>query len=149
MEGTVSETETVRVESIPGKTYATLLTSSSHALIADEPPAFGGDDLGPSPMRYALMALGACTSITLEMYARRKGWALEHVAVDLLHEQVNTPDGKRDRIERRIWLEGDLDEEARARLMSVAGRCPVARLMTTGPEIIDVEMRAEQRQPAL
>lgn len=134
-----SEVTTVRVASVPGRRYTTDLATKRHALTADESVELGGDDLGPSPFELALLALGSCASITLEMYAARKGWPLEHVTVEVDHRVVVEEGVKRDRIERRITMTGDLDPEMRARLLAVAGRCPVAKLMQTQPEIVDVE----------
>ena len=133
------ERHAVRVESIAGRTYSTLLTSGAHALLADEPVAYDGDDLGPSPMNLAMLALGSCASITLQMYARRKGWSLDRGAIDVIHEVVEGEGRRSDRIERRVTLEGDLTVEQRQRLLDVAGRCPVAKLMRGNPEIIDIE----------
>lgn len=135
-----SDLTSVRVESVPGRRYTTDLATASHKLTADESAELGGDDLGPSPFELALLALGSCASITLEMYAARKGWPLEHVAVEVDHRVVVQDGVKHDRIERRITLTGDLDPEMRARLLAVAGRCPVAKLMQTAPEIVDIEV---------
>lgn len=131
---------TVRVESVPGRRYTTELTTATHKLTADESVELGGDDLGPSPFELALLALGSCASITLEMYAARKGWPLEHVTVEVDHRVVVEDGVKRDHIERRITMAGELDPEMRTRLLAVAGRCPVAKLMQTAPEIVDVEV---------
>lgn len=137
-----SEVTTVRVASVTGRRYTTELVAGSHTITADEAADLGGDDLGPSPFQLALLALGACASITLEMYAARKGWPLEEVAIEVEHRAVVEDGVKRDRIERRIRLVGDLDTEMRARLLAIAGRCPVARLMQSQPEIIDSEVEA-------
>ncbi len=108
-----------------------------HHLTADEPASFGGTDLGPSPYQFLSAGLGACTSMTIRMYARRKGWPLGHVAVDVSHDKAHGADcadcpdksAKIDRFRRVIRLEGDLDAEQRARLMEIADRCPVHRTM--------------------
>jgi putative redox protein len=102
-----------------------------HRLVADEPSEAGGTDTGPSPYDLLLAALGACTSMTISMYARRKRGPLEHVTVRLQHAKIHaqdcaeceTKDGMLDRIEREISLSGPLDAEQRARLLEIANRC--------------------------
>jgi putative redox protein len=114
-----------------------------HALIADEPRAVGGDDQGPGPYDYLLAGLGACTSMTVRMYAERKGWPLERVSVRLQHDRIyaedcadcETSDGKIDEIKREIDLTGPLDGEQREKLMEIADRCPVHRTLTTETKI--------------
>jgi len=114
--------------------YAQRLSDGRHELRADEPASLGGGDTGPTPHELLLMALGACTAITLRMYAARKGWPLDDVSVDLTHERVatNTPP---ERIGRRIALVGALDAEQRARLMEIADKCPVHRTLTGNVKI--------------
>jgi putative redox protein len=101
----------------------------THVWLADEPVVHDGGNLGPSPERLLLSSLGACTAITLRMYAARKGWALAAVRVEL---QFN-PDGKPTagtEISRRIELDGALDAEQRERLLQIANACPIHKVLT-------------------
>ena len=121
------------------------ITAGSHKFYADEPREVGGSESGPDPYSLLLAALGACTSMTLQMYARHKQWPLEKVEVSLRHtrihaedcEECNTKEGKIERIERYISLTGPLSEEQRARLFEVARRCPVHKTLTTGVTVKD------------
>lgn len=114
-----------------------------HRLVADEPVALGGLDSGPGPYDLLLAALGACTSMTLRLYADRKKLPLDHVSVELRHQKIHAKDcaecetreGMLDRIERRITLEGDLDPASRARLMEIADKCPVHRTLKSEIDI--------------
>jgi putative redox protein len=115
------------------------LLDGRHRLAADEPVAAGGEDTGPNPYELLLMSLGACTSMTLRLYAERKAWPLERVVVRLRHERVHAADcadcvdrpALLDRIERTIELEGPLDGAQRDRLMEIAEKCPVHRTLTS------------------
>ena len=121
------------------------ITVGNHTLIADEPVEAGGSDAGPDPYSLLLAALGACTSMTLQIYARRKSWPLEKVEVGLRHfrmhaedcEDCQTKEGRVDRIERRISLEGQLTAEQRARLLEIVARCPVHKTLTSEISIRD------------
>jgi uncharacterized OsmC-like protein len=114
------------------------IDAGAHTFYADEPADVGGDDAGPNPYELLLGALGACTSMTVLMYARRKGWPLEDVEVRLSHrrdyardcEECADKDTRIDLIERRITLKGDLDESQRLRLLEIAEKCPVHRTLT-------------------
>ena len=126
------------MESGDGK-FTEHLFDGRHRLIADEPVAAGGNDRGPGPYELLLMALGACTTMTLRLYADRKRWPLERVSVRLHHAKIyaadcadcETKQGKLDRIERVIELEGALDPTQRRRLLEIADMCPVHRTLTS------------------
>lgn len=138
MAETVTETEAGTVTVHGGPTgFALEIRSGNHRLSADEPIGLGGTDTGPSPYDLLLAALGSCTSITLRMYADRKGWLLQGVTVRLRHSKIHAKDcaecetrvGKVDQIERQIELVGPLDEEQRRRLLEIANVCPVHRTL--------------------
>jgi uncharacterized OsmC-like protein/alpha-beta hydrolase superfamily lysophospholipase len=117
--------------------YQTEIIADGHRLIADEPIALGGSGTGPNPYDLLLSALGACTSMTLRMYADRKQWPVEAIRVHLKHEKIHatdcqdceTKEGKVDRIEREIEISGPLDLEQKQRLVEIAERCPVHRTL--------------------
>lgn len=108
-----------------------------HILPADEPAAVGGSDTGPDPYEYLLAALGTCTAMTLRLYARQKKWPLEKVTVRLKQDKIHaqdcatceTKEGKIDRLERQIHLDGPLTDEQRQRLLEIANKCPVHRTL--------------------
>ena len=120
--------------------FGTLVEAGSHHWMMDEPVAYGGADTGPTPYDMLLAGLGACTSMTLNLYARREGIPLEGVTVRLHHDRNHAKDcahcadaGEHPRIEaifRTITLEGPLSPEQRERLMTVAEKCPVHRTLT-------------------
>ena len=126
----------VRVSEADPRGFLQDVTSGPHHhALADEPASYGGTDRGMSPYGFLAAGLGACTSMTIRMYARRKGWPLDHVGVDVTHDKVHAQDAasageeKIDRFTRVIRLEGDLDAERRARLLEIADRCPVHRTL--------------------
>ena len=132
----------VRVSEADAEGFLQDITSGQHHHVqADEPAAYGGTDRGMSPYGFLSAGLGACTSMTIRMYARRKGWPLAHVRVDVTHDKVHAQDAassgedRIDRFTREIRLEGPLDSEQRARLREIADRCPVHRTLERRSEI--------------
>jgi putative redox protein len=130
--------------------YVTDIRVNRHSLTADEPAAAGGQDRGPSPYDLLIAALGACTTMTLRMYADRKQIPLEAVVVRLRHEKIHAADcrdcdtreGRIDRIERDIELQGDLDAKTRQRMREIADKCPVHRTLQ-GEIVVDTRLREE------
>jgi putative redox protein len=134
---------TVIVASTGAGPLEQIMLDGRHSLYADEPVATGGGDTGPGPYELLLMALGSCTSMTIEMYATRRKWLLEQVVVRLRHERVHAEDcadcedvnSMLDRIELGLELIGPLDEGQRARLLQIAEKCPVHRTLTSKIDI--------------
>lgn len=115
-------------------------------LITDEPTSQGGDGAGPDPYTLLLAALGSCISMTVNMYAQRKGWAVERVTVKLRQNRIHAEDCKEcerttegyvHRIERAVTIEGDLSEEQQARLQEIARKCPVHKTLSSEIVIAD------------
>lgn len=127
--------------------FAQEILAGPHRMTADEPKSAGGTDTGPSPYELLLAALGACTSMTVGMYARRKGWPLKEVTVSLRHSKVHasdcadceSKDALLDRIELDIHFVGELTAEQRTKLLEIANKCPVHRTLTSK---IEIETRA-------
>ena len=127
----------VRVMEAGDSKFAQNILIGRHRLRADEPESAGGMDSGPSPYELLAAALGACTAMTIRMYADHKKIPLERVTVDLAHDKIHAADcaecetreGHIDRIERLITIEGDLDPEQRAKLLEIANKCPVHRTL--------------------
>jgi putative redox protein len=123
--------------------FAQEIRAGRHRLAGDEPISAGGTDTGPGPYDLLLAALGACTSMTVGLYARRKQWPLESVTVRLRHSKIHaadcesceTKEGRLDRIQRDIELHGSLSDEQRARLIEIANKCPVHRTLTSEIDI--------------
>jgi putative redox protein len=139
---TAAPATTVTVAEIGSGTYTQEITAGNHRLIADEPQPVG-DDAGPNPYDLLLGALGACTSMTVRMYANRKSWPLDRVRVTLRHSRIHAKDcadcettvGMIDHIDRDIELIGDLDETQRQRLLGIAERCPVHQTLTSAVHV--------------
>jgi putative redox protein len=119
--------------------FAQEISIGPHRLVADEPEDMGGTDRGPTPYDLLLAGLGACTSMTVKMYAQRKDWPLEGVTTQLRHSRIHatdcaeceTQEGKIDRIELDIELAGPLSDEQRTKLLEIARKCPVHRTLTS------------------
>ncbi|GAB4385487.1 bifunctional alpha/beta hydrolase/OsmC family protein [Albidovulum sp.] len=132
-----------RVSEIDPEGFLQDVQAGRHHLLADEPAAYGGTDRGPSPYQFLAAGLGACTAMTIRMYARRKGWPLESVRVDVSHDKVHAQDckdctsaaGKIDLFRRAIRLDGPLDAAQRQRLMEIADKCPVHRTLEAASRI--------------
>ena len=146
----VGEPEVTVMETGGGK-FQQAVKAGRHRLLADEPESFGGLDTGPSPYDYLAIGLGACTAMTIRMYADHKGIPLERVSVDVNNGKVHAADcedcsdeqkardGKIDRFERVIRLEGDLDDATRKRLLEIADKCPVHRTFEAGAAVVTRE----------
>ena len=134
----------VLVEETRAGRFQQAVTAGRHRLLADEPSAVGGLGSGPSPYDLLLASLGACTAMTVRLYAERKGLELRRVGVALRHRKIHAADcaecetreGKLDEITREIRLEGDLGAEGRARLLEIADRCPVHRTLRSEVRVL-------------
>lgn len=115
--------------------FVTRISMRGHLLVADEPLDNGGKDSGPTPTELILSGLAACTASTLRMYADRKGWELDRIDIELGIDIEKTATGQISRIQSMIKLSGNLDPEQKARLLEIAGKCPVHRLLTNPIEI--------------
>jgi uncharacterized OsmC-like protein len=126
------------------------IVAGKHHLSADEPASAGGGDVGPDPYDYLLTSLGACTSMTVGLYARRKQFPLENITVSLRHsriyandcEECETKEGMLDRIDVEVELIGSLSAEQHAKLMEIAEKCPVHRTLTSE---INIRLRPAQK----
>lgn len=125
--------------------YTQRVTARSHTMLADEPVARGGQDKGPSPHEFILAGLGVCASITMRIYAERKGWMLGKfsVGLDLSRRPAaeGSSEGKIDVIEKVISVEGDTTEEQRAKLIEIADKCPMHRLLMSQGKVIETRFR--------
>ncbi|SDT99350.1 bifunctional alpha/beta hydrolase/OsmC family protein [Stappia sp. ES.058] len=131
--------------------FQSVVRIGTHRLLTDEPEAVGGLDSGPSPYDYLAAALGACTVMTLRMYAEHKGLEIGRIGTTVHHEKVHAEDcvdctddhrargGKIDRLERIVHLSGDIDADTRARLLEIADKCPVHRTLEAGAAVVTRE----------
>jgi len=130
--------------------YTQEIKAGAHVSIADEPEDVGGLDRGPAPYDLLLSSLGACTSMTVRMYANQKKWPLDKISVTLTHHKEAGPDNtKVDVISRDITLTGALDDTQRARLLEIANKCPIHRTLENKPQITSrlVEPSAKTAAP--
>jgi putative redox protein len=116
--------------------YTQEIRAGNHVYAADEPSNLGGLDKGPAPYDFLLSALGACTVMTLRMYAAQKKWDVRKVSVFLTHRKEEQAGKRVDIITREISLEGTLDDTQRQRLLEIANKCPVHRTLETPPHIL-------------
>jgi putative redox protein len=126
-----SMSRTVVVSTSPSGRVRQDVTVGPHELTGDEPTEGGGDDAGPNPFEYLLVALGTCTSMTIKMYTDRKGWPLRGVRVQVVGARKEQAYA----IARTIHLDGDLDAEQRARVLQIANKCPMHETLTGKIEI--------------
>ena len=125
----------VRVNECDPRGFLHDISAGGHSLVADEPASIGGTNRGPTPYGLLSAALGACTSMTMRMYARRKGWPVTGIRVDIRHDKRHADDAasdgkvKIDTFERQITLDGDLNDEQREKLLEIADKCPVHRTL--------------------
>ncbi len=126
----------LRVSEADANGFLQDVQSGPHHLLADEPASFGGTNKGLTPYGFLSAGLGACTSMTIRMYARRKNWPLTGISVDISHGKAHVDGEKIDQFTRKITLQGDLDEDQRARLLEIADKCPVHKTLEAGAAVI-------------
>ena len=128
----------VQVKSSAGSPYKQEIKAGQHTFTADAPKDLGGSGAGPEPHELMLSALGACTSITIQMYAQRKGWDVKNVTVKLKEEYVEDPNnqGKMAKITREIDVEGELTQEQIDGLKAIADKCPIHKLLNGSKQIL-------------
>ena len=135
------------------RSFRQQIVAGKHHLIADEPVSADGGDAGPDPYDYLLTSLGVCTSMTVGLYARRKQIPLENITISLRHsriyakdcEECETKEGMLDRIDVEVDLTGPLNVEQHAKLMEIAGKCPVHRTLTSE---INIRLRLVEKPPS-
>lgn len=130
--------DSVVVQETGNGPYAQVITTGHHLLGADEPESLGGRDSGPSPYQFLMAGLGACTTMTLRMYAIRRNWPLAMTSVLVRHRKTVTEAGTppSDTFERKIYLTGDLSDEQRRRLLEVAEKCPVSETLKRASAVV-------------
>lgn len=121
--------------------FAQRVEAGRHVLAADEPLEVGGADSGLSPIQFMLASLGSCTSMTLRVYAAHKNWALGAIRVDVGHERVRREGAAPyDRFDRVIHIEGALTDEERAKLVEIADKCPMHKLLMATDKVIETRV---------
>lgn len=142
-----SESDGVRVRATGEGRFQQVVQIGRHRLIADEPQSYGGLDSGPSPYDFLSAALGACTSMTIQLYAERKGWRLPPFTVAVSHSKIHAKDcatcveggsGMIDRFERRIAFASDPGEEVASKAREIADKCPVHRTLEARASIVTI-----------
>ena len=142
-----ADDEVLVADAAAGKFPQTVLMGP-HRLRADEPQSVGGTDTGPTPYQLLTAALGACTNMTIKMYADRKGWTINRLETVLKHDKIHADDcadcettvGKIDRIHKTLTIEGPLDADQRAKLLEIADKCPVHRTLHS-EVLIETDMK--------
>lgn len=124
-----------RVSERVGGIYTQDVTARDHKTYADEPASLGGADLGMAPFEFICAGLGACTNITLRMYVGRKEWAVEHISVDVAYKKSGIGAEMKDVFVRKITIKSDLDEAQIKRIMQIADKCPVHKMLEATSEI--------------
>ena len=124
MAGNTSSTVT-----LSNRNYLAEAKMRNHFVTIDEPLDLGGDDNGPTPVEYLLTAIGGCVSITLRMYAERKGWDIGKITVNVYLKEESTEDGVKKSIIEEISFENEITDEQRVKLLNIAGKCPVAKMV--------------------
>ena len=129
-------TDAVIVKERAGGKYTQDVNTPRHHFFADEPTSYGSADIGPAPYELLCASLGACTSITLRMYAERKKWDVENIAVRVIHKKLQLSDlPPKDVFTREITITGNVDEAQRARMIVIANKCPVHKTLEASSEI--------------
>lgn len=124
MAGNTSSTVT-----LSNRNYLAEAKMRNHFVTIDEPVAQGGDDNGPTPVEYLLTSIGGCVSITLRMYAERKGWDVGKITVNVYQKEELTSEGIKKSLAEEISFENEITDEQRVKLLRIAGKCPVAKMV--------------------
>jgi putative redox protein len=126
-----------RAKAVTGtRNYRTEIVLREHTIIADEPIKSGGNNEGPTAHELLIASLACCTSVTLRMYANTKGWKLDRVEVDAEMQRITESGVQRNNILMKIFLDGELNEEQRRRLLEISGRCPVHKTLRSSFTIL-------------